>query len=89
MILVFGLGLDYVIYMIENEKRNEESENARLEPFAITLSFVTTAVSFGALALSNFMPVHLIGLSIFIGLKSHELLHTHYFDKSNHVKIEK
>ena len=68
MILVFGLGLDYVIYMIENEKRNEESENARLEPFAITLSFVTTAVSFGALALSNFMPVHLIGLSIFIGL---------------------
>ena len=23
------------------------------------------------------------------GLKSHELLHTHYFDKSNHVKIEK
>lgn len=68
MILVFGLGLDYVIYMIENEKRNDESELARLEPFAITLSFVTTAVSFGALALSSFIPVHLMGLSIFIGL---------------------
>lgn len=68
MILVFGLGLDYVIYMIENEKRKDESENSKLEPFAIMLSFVTTAVSFGALALSKFVPVHMMGLAIFIGL---------------------
>lgn len=70
MILVFGLGLDYVIYMIENEKRTEEVEvqGSNLEPFAIALSFVTSAVSFGALALSKFVPVHMIGLSIFIGL---------------------
>lgn len=68
LILVFGLGLDYVIYMIENEKRKDETENAKLEPFAIALSFVTTAVSFGALALSKFVPVHMIGLAIFIGL---------------------
>ena len=26
MILVFGLGLDYVIYMVESEKRSEKSE---------------------------------------------------------------
>ena len=32
------------------------------------VSFVTTIISFGALALSSFKPVHLIGLSIFIGL---------------------
>ena len=68
MILVFGLGLDYVIYMIENEKRVDEVQDAKLEPFAIELSFVTSAVSFGALALSKFVPVHMIGLSIFIGL---------------------
>lgn len=68
MILVFGLGLDYVIYMIENEKRAIKSSDAKLEPFAIALSFVTTAVSFGALALSKFVPVHMIGLAIFIGL---------------------
>ncbi|MCR5495130.1 MAG: hypothetical protein K6F15_05785 [Treponema sp.] len=68
LILVFGLGLDYVIYMIENEKRTYDSTNAKLEPFAIALSFVTTAVSFGALALSKFVPVHMIGLAIFIGL---------------------
>lgn len=68
MILVFGLGLDYVIYMIENDKRKSDSEEAKLEPFAILVSFVTTAVSFGALALSTFMPVHLLGTSIFLGL---------------------
>ena len=30
--------------------------------------YVTTAVSFGALALSKFVPVHMIGMAIFIGL---------------------
>lgn len=75
MILVFGLGLDYVIYMIENEKRKsvsppEDNGTALLEPFAIALSFLTTAVSFGALALSSFVPVHMLGLSIFLGLST-------------------
>ena len=67
LILVFGLGLDYIIYMMENEKK-KESEASILEPFATMVSFVTTIISFGALALSSFKPVHLIGLSIFIGL---------------------
>lgn len=68
IILVFGLGLDYVIYMVEAERRGDTSEYANLEPFAILLSFITTSVSFGALALSSFKPVHLMGLAIFIGL---------------------
>ena len=99
LILVFGLGLDYIIYMMENEKKNKNatvvepelavdehecavvepelavvepvettSETSILEPFATMVSFVTTIISFGALALSSFKPVHLIGLSIFIGL---------------------
>nr|MCR4821260.1 MMPL family transporter [Treponema sp.] len=72
-ILVFGLGLDYIIYMIENMKRSEEnadseSQMSKLEPFAIALSFLTTAISFGALAFSSFVPVHTIGLSITLGL---------------------
>ena len=64
--------------MVENEKRvasekNVTSEpskmvNVKLEPFAIALSFLTTAISFGALALSSFVPVHMLGLSIFLGL---------------------
>ena len=67
LILVFGLGLDYIIYMMENEKKTT-AELKILEPFATMVSFVTTIISFGALALSSFKPVHLIGLSIFIGL---------------------
>ena len=84
LILVFGLGLDYIIYMMENEKRatspvvepvetchsglDPESSSIVLEPYATLISFITTIISFGALALSSFKPVHLIGLSIFIGL---------------------
>ena len=61
--------------MMENEKRLKVQaetaggqESSVLEPFATMVSFVTTIISFGALALSSFKPVHLIGLSIFIGL---------------------
>ncbi len=70
MILVFGLGVDYVIYMMENAKENQHfsSVEKKLEPFAILLSFLTTAFSFGALALSSFVPVHTLGLTIFVGL---------------------
>lgn len=68
IILVLGLGLDYVIYMAEAQKRNDCSENRMLEPYAILLSFFTTAISFGAIALSSFMPVHLMGLAILVGL---------------------
>ncbi len=82
MILVFGLGLDYVIYMIENERRTDEVQNARLEPFAILLSFITSAVSFGALALSKFVPVHMIGLSIFIGLTT-AFVSTFFYTRSD------
>lgn len=70
MILVFGLGLDYVIYMLENEKRAQANLGgySPLESFAIFLSFITTVVSFGSLSFSNFKPVHNIALAIFIGL---------------------
>ncbi len=61
VILVFGLGLDYVIYKRQNKGN-------KLEGFAITLSFLTTAISFGAIILSSFVPVHVLGLSIFSGI---------------------
>ncbi len=80
MILVLGLGLDYIIYMMENEK-HKGTENSILEPYAIMLSFVTTVISFGALSLSTFKPVHLIGLSIFIGLIT-AYLSSVFYDRS-------
>lgn len=64
MILVLGMGIDYIIYTVESEKH----EKSFLERYAILLSFLTTELSFGILALSSFKPVHLLGLSIFIGL---------------------
>ncbi len=86
LILVFGLGLDYIIYMMENEKKLKaagSAENTVLEPFATMVSFVTTIISFGALALSSFKPVHLIGLSIFIGLATAYISSFFYGRNSN------
>lgn len=60
IILVFGLGMDYIIYTVES--------GDRLNRLAILISFLTTALSFGAIALSSFMPVHVFGSVVFIGL---------------------
>lgn len=60
IILVFGLSVDYIIYTVENS----EAENS----IAIILSFVSSAVSFGALALSSFAPVYMFGMAVFVGL---------------------
>jgi predicted exporter len=71
LILVFGLGLDYMFYITESEKVNQDGREAGapfLTNLAIFISFATTALSFGALALSTFVPVHLFGLTVFTGL---------------------
>ena len=81
LILVFGLGLDYIIYMMENEKDRAVDRDKTLEPLAIMLSFITTIISFGALALSSFVPVHLIGLVIFLGLAT-AYVSTFFYDRS-------
>lgn len=61
IILVFGLGLDYIIYTVE-------SGGDAVNSLAVLLSFATTALSFGAIALSSFMPVHIFGAVVFFGL---------------------
>jgi predicted exporter len=65
-VLVFGLGLDYIFYLVipSNEKDND-SDSAII---ALLLSYITTAVSFGALSFSSFVPVHIFGQTIFAGL---------------------
>ncbi len=80
LILVFGLGVDYIIYMVQNENDKALKEKT-IEPFATFLSFFTTAISFGALALSSFQPVHLMGLSIFVGLTT-AYVSTIFYDRS-------
>ncbi len=66
MMLVFGLGLDYIIYMTEDAGRKERHASA-IEASAVFLSFITTELSFGALAFSSFVPVRIIGLCISTG----------------------
>lgn len=66
MLLVLGLGLDYIIYMQEQDCGGNGKD--RTEAAAVTLSFITTELSFGALAFSSFVPVHIIGLAISSGL---------------------
>jgi predicted exporter len=65
LVLVFGLGLDYIFYMIDRK-----SDRKDLSLLGVVLSFLTTLLSFGALALSSFMPVHLFGLTVSAGLSA-------------------
>ena len=67
--------------MMENEKERTVERDKTLEPLAIMLSFITTIISFGALALSSFVPVHLIGLVIFLGLAT-AYVSTFFYDRS-------
>jgi len=64
LVLVFGLGLDYVFYIIGTK----HAEERPLTPLAATISFLTTLLSFGALVLSGFTPVHIFGLTVSAGL---------------------
>jgi predicted exporter len=66
LILTFGLGLDYMFYLAGSGKDSGQG----LTILAIVLSFATTALSFGALALSGFMPVHIFGLTVVTGLST-------------------
>jgi predicted exporter len=61
---VFGLGLDYIFYMTGKKP----AETSRLTLVAVILSFLTTLLSFGALAASSFVPVHEFGLTVSAGL---------------------
>jgi predicted exporter len=64
LVLVFGLGMDYIFYM--TARKHEREGNITL--LGVVLAFLTTILSFGALALSSFMPVHIFGLTVSAGL---------------------
>ena len=64
LVLVFGLSLDYIFFL--TGKKSAAEKNFTL--LGVILSFLTTLLSFGALALSSFMPVHLFGLTVSVGL---------------------
>jgi predicted exporter len=66
LVLVFGLGLDYIFYMTGTKQGKEKSFTS----LAVVLSFLTTLLSFGALVLSSFTPTHIFGLTVSAGLSA-------------------
>ena len=61
LLLVMGLGIDYMVF---------SSQKGEKPMLAVTLSYLTTALSFGSLALSSFTPVHIFGLTVLIGISA-------------------
>ena len=61
VILTLGVGIDYSLFF------REGSNHVGTTALAIALSAATTVLSFGTLSFSEFQPVHVFGLSIFIG----------------------
>lgn len=68
MILVLGIGIDFTLFLAE--ARGELSSTI----FAITLSALTTMISFGLLALSSTYAVHSFGMTVLIGIACAYLL---------------
>lgn len=60
LVLIVGLGLDYMVFA--------SSGTVGSSGKAVMLSFVTTELSFGSLAFSSFRPVHIFGLTVFVGI---------------------
>jgi predicted exporter len=68
MILVLGIGIDFTLFIAE------ASHDLTSTMFAITLSAITTMLSFGLLSLSSTFAVHSFGLTVLLGIACAYLL---------------
>jgi predicted exporter len=68
LILVLGIGIDFTLFLAEARG------DRRITMFAITLSALTTMLSFGLLSLSSTYAVHSFGLTVLIGIACAYLL---------------
>ena len=68
MILVLGIGIDFTLFLAEARG------DLRTTMFAITLSALTTMLSFGLLSLSSTYAVHSFGFTVLIGIACAYLL---------------
>jgi predicted exporter len=68
LILVLGIGIDFTIFIAES--RHDLASTM----FAITLSALTTTLSFGLLSLSSTFAVHSFGITVLIGIACAYLL---------------
>ena len=68
LILSIGISIDYCIFFSKSKAKKEVTF------LSIFLSMITTALSFGTLSFSGFIPVKSFGLFLFIGILSAFLL---------------
>ncbi len=68
LILVLGIGIDFTLFLAEARG------DRRITMFAITLSALTTMLSFGLLSLSSTFAVHSFGFTVLIGIACAYLL---------------
>lgn len=64
LLLVLGIGIDYTLFFAEKDKQ-VSGKNTFL---AITLSAITTVLSFGLLALSETQAIHGFGITVLTGI---------------------
>src|SRR5699024_8228592 len=68
LILILGLGRDYAVFL------HEVGSRGRSAALAVSLSALTTMLSFGLLSLSRIPALHTFGLATLIGIAASYLL---------------
>ena len=67
LILILGIGIDYSLFFAEL-KPTDNNHHRRSTLLAITLSALTTVLSFGLLALSATQAIHSFGITVLTGI---------------------
>ncbi len=67
LILILGIGIDYSLFFAEL-KSTDNNHHRRSTLLAITLSALTTVLSFGLLALSATQAIHSFGITVLTGI---------------------
>lgn len=67
LMLILGIGIDYTLFFAEQNKQGNDSHKESTL-LAISLSALTTILSFGLLALSETQAIHSFGITVLTGI---------------------
>ncbi|OCH17987.1 hypothetical protein A6E05_11645 [Aliivibrio sp. 1S165] len=67
LMLILGIGIDYTLFFAEQNKQSDHSHKESTL-LAISLSALTTILSFGLLALSETQAIHSFGITVLTGI---------------------
>ncbi|MUJ20752.1 MMPL family transporter [Aliivibrio fischeri] len=67
LMLILGIGIDYTLFFAEQNKQSDDSHKESTL-LAISLSALTTILSFGLLALSETQAIHSFGITVLTGI---------------------